>query len=408
MTTGPEDTRAHSGPPAGHIPAGDPREIAAQLSVAFGRLHGQPPTHVFAAPGRVNLVGEHVDYNGGWCLPIALPHATYAAVKARSDRLLTVTSLQSDEPFSGRLDDLDPRNLTGWSAYAAGTVWALSEAVAHVPGMDVVVDGRVPIGAGLSSSAALECAVALGACAVAGIDVDDQRRGQLVDVCMRAEREAAGAPTGGMDQSISLFAEQSHALLLDCRSGERLQVPWCLPGVDLLVVDTRARHALSDGGYAARRADCTEAARQLGVPLLRDVADTEHALGALHDERLRRRARHVFSENLRVGAAVEAITGDDANTLGRIFSSSHSSLRDDYEVSTPELDLVVDAAAPAGALGARMTGGGFGGSAIVLVDRALRPQVQQAVTRAFADAGYSRPGFLLAQPSAGAHQVTWD
>jgi galactokinase len=366
-----------------HILAGDPNETAAQLSAAFRDLHGHPPTAVFKAPGRVNLVGEHVDYNGGWCLPVALPHATYAAVRVRDDRRLTVTSRQRDEPFSGHLDDLDPSQLTGWAAYAAGTVWALIESGEAVPGMDLVVDGEVPVGAGLSSSAALECAVALATCSVAGIDVDDQRRMQLVEACMRAEQEAAGAPTGGMDQSVCLFAQPSHALLLDCRSWERQQVPWSLQGVDLLVVDTRARHALSDGGYAARRADCDEAAR-----------------------RLRRRARHVFSENLRVAAAVRAIEHNDAEQLGQLFSESHRSLRDDYEVSSPELDLVVDTAIAAGAYGSRMTGGGFGGSAIVLVERALLEQVERAVEGAFADAQHSPPGFLLARPSAGACQVS--
>jgi len=408
MSSPSEHTRGRSSAPTDLIPAGDPQEIAADLSAVFGRLHGCAPTHVFRAPGRVNLVGEHVDYNGGWCLPIALPHATYAAVRVRADQRLTVTSLQREEPFSGRLDDLAPDKLSGWHAYAAGTVWALAECVGDVRGMDLVVDGRVPVGAGLASSAAMECAVALAACAAAGIEVDDQRRLQLVEVCMRAEEEAAGAPTGGMDQAICLFGRESHALLLDCRSGERRQVRWSIPGVDLLVVDTGVQHALSDGGYAARRADCVEAAGLLGVRLLRDVADTDQALHALESDRLRRRARHVFGENGRVAAAVRAIASNDVTGLGRIFAESHGSLRDDYEVSSPELDLAVDTAIAAGAYGARMTGGGFGGSAIVLVDQAVRPQVQHAVSQAFAGRGLSPPRFLLARPSAGAHQVSAD
>jgi galactokinase len=295
----------------------------------------------------------------------------------------------------------------GWPAYVAGVLWALAEDGVTVPGLDVVVDSRVPVGAGLSSSAALECAVGLAACAVAGVEVDDARRRRLVDACMRAETEVAGAPTGGMDQTIALFARTAHALLLDCRDWSTQQVPWDpeADGVELVVVDTRASHALVDGGYEARRDDCQAAADRLGVRLLRDVDDPERALTALDDARVRRRARHVFTEIARVGDAVQQVRDRDLTGLGRTFTASHVSLRDDFEVSCAELDTVVDTALAHGALGARMTGGGFGGSAIALVPHARVAAVEDAVDTAFRDAAWRPPGFLVASPSGGARQV---
>jgi galactokinase len=275
------------------------------------------------------------------------------------------------------------------------------------PGMDVVVDSRVPVGAGLSSSAALECAVGLAACAVAGVEVDDARRRRLVNACMRAETEVAGAPTGGMDQTISLFAWTAHAMLLDCRDWSTEQVPWDpeADGVELVVVDTRASHALVDGGYEARRDDCQAAAAQLGVRLLRDVDDPERALDDLDDDRVHRRARHVFTEIARVREAVQQVRDHDLTGLGRTFSASHASLRDDFEVSCVELDAVVDTALARGALGARMTGGGFGGSAIALVPAECVADVETAVAATFDAAGWPAPRFLVATPSDRARQI---
>ena len=247
--------------------------------------------------------------------------------------------------------------------------------------MDVMVDGRVPLGAGLSSSAAIECAVALGAAQLADVDVDDEARAALVRACMRAEQEVAGAPTGGLDQTIALFGRADAALLLDCRDWSRRQVPWDpgAAGLTLLVVDTRASHVLSDGEYGSRRKQCEEAARQLGVELLRDVEDQEAALASLDDE-LRRRVRHVFTENDRVSRAVAQLEAGDSAGLGETFLASHASMRDDYEISCPELDVVVETAMSHGALGARMTGGGFGGSAIALVP--TEPSVRRSGGRA--------------------------
>ncbi len=283
--------------PVQTLEPGDPAQLVGVVADRFEQETGRPPAGVFTAPGRVNLIGEHVDYNGGLCLPMALPHATYAAVGRRDDDLVTVTSRQQDEPFSARLGDLSPESITGWPAYAAGVVWALREAGWELPGLDLVVDSRVPLGAGLSSSAALECAVALGVAELVGVEVDDEVRGGLVRVCMRAEQDVAGAPTGGMDQTVALFAEQNAALLLDCRDWSTEQVGWDPAAADLtlLVVDTRASHSLGDGGYGSRRADCERAAELLGVRLLRDVEDQDAALAALDDERVRRRVHHVFT-----------------------------------------------------------------------------------------------------------------
>jgi galactokinase len=399
-----------------HVPAGLPDDIAERLAARFAADHGRPATGIFAAPGRVNLVGEHVDYNGGRCLPLALPHATYVAVAPRTDDRVSLRSLQQPDPWHGTLAGLGPGRAEGWAAYAAGVGWALQQDGIEVPGFDLLVDSRVPLGAGLSSSAALECAVALALCSLAQLPVTDGVRRKLVRACMRAEAEVAGAPTGGMDQTVSLLAREHHALLLDCADGSTRHVPWQpqAAGVDLLVVDTRASHALSDGGYATRRADCEKAAATLGVASLRDLHDrprneaadgVETVLQGVRDPRIRSRARHVLTEMGRVDAAVEALRDDDLPTFGRLLDASHDSLRDDYEVSCPELDTVVHTAREHGALGSRMTGGGFGGSAIALVPRDAADRVAGAVTVAFADQGWAAPGVLAAPASAGARQV---
>ena len=388
------------------IHAGDPATLADELAAAFEQRHGRRSSGVFTAPGRVNLVGEHVDYNGGLCLPMALPHATYAAVAVRDDATVTVRSGQQDDAFSGRLDELGPGSVTGWASYAAGVVWAMQEAGWTLRGMDLVVDNRVPLGAGLSSSAALECAVALAAASLTDQEVDDEVRSGLVRACMRAEAEVAGAPTGGLDQTVALFGEAESALLLDCRDWSTRQVRWDPAASDLtlLVVDTRASHTLSDGGYGSRRADCERAADELGVALLRDVVDQAAALASL-DDRVRPRVRHVFTEIDRVRESVAQLEAGDFEALGRTFLASHASLRDDYEVSCAELDVVVDTAVAHGALGARMTGGGFGGSAIALVPTSAVEAVEAAVGAAYDDRGWDSPGFLTALPSAGARRL---
>lgn len=387
---------------------GDPQQVADSLHDRFVDLHGRGPVGVFAAPGRVNLIGEHVDYNGGRCLPFALPHATYAALAPRDDERVSVTSLQQDRPWTGDLTTVGPGHDQGWAAYVVGVAWALREQGWELPGMDVVVDSRVPVGAGLSSSAALECAVALGLCELAGVADGPEVRRTLQAACIRAEGEVAGAPTGGMDQMVALFAEERHALLLDFLDGSRRALPWQpeQQGLELLVVDTRAHHALTDGGYASRRADCERAAGELGVATLGEVTDPDDALSRLTDERVRRRARHVFTELARVDAATRALDAGDPTATGPLLTASHASLRDDHEVSCVELDVTVDTALEHGAIGARMVGGGFGGSAIALVAQADSDSVAEAVLEAFAARGWAAPAFLRAPASAGAHRVS--
>lgn len=406
-------------------PAWDRAAGERRARALFTATFGAPPDGVWSAPGRVNLIGEHTDYNGGLALPIALPHRTYAAVARRTDGLVRLVSAQEPSGVREvRLSDAVPGSVTGWAAYVVGVAWALREAGHDVGGFDVAIDSCVPFGAGLSSSAALEASVAVALDALhalglagdvdgAGAPTDDAGRAVLADLTVRAENEMAGAPTGGMDQAASLRARAGHALLLDCRDGSVRHVPFDLAahGLALLVVDTRAEHSHVDGEYAQRRAACDEAARRLGVPTLRDVADDprgdDRALRTLaadvDGEVLVRRVRHVTSEIGRVTAFVDALDADAVATVGPLMDASHVSLRDDYEVSCDELDLAVDAARAAGALGARMTGGGFGGSAIALVGADDVAAVAASVAGAFAARGLRAPAFAVAVagPPAG-------
>jgi galactokinase len=377
-------------------------------------VFGTDPEGVWSAPGRVNLIGEHTDYNDGLVLPIALPHRTYAACSTRADDLLRVWSVQTDELVEVSVDDVGPGRPEGWAAYVAGVLWALREQGHEVAGLEVTVDSEVPVGAGLSSSAALECAVGAAASDLfhLGLLADDAGRARLAAACVRAENDVAGAPTGGMDQSASLLCTADHALLLDCRSGATEQVPFDLagdgtaPGHVLLVTDTRAEHALNDGQYAERRTACEQAAAELGVASLRDVepAGLDEALSRLSDDVLRRRARHVVTEIARVRATVEALHAGDLDEVGRLFDASHASLRDDYEVSCAELDVSVEAARGAGALGARMTGGGFGGSSIALLPEDAVDDARRAVADAFAGRGWREPQCFVVTAGAAAHR----
>jgi galactokinase len=380
-----------------HVEPGDAQEIATSLA---SRL--EEPLGVFAAPGRVNLIGEHTDYNAGLCLPIALPHATYTAVARRADDRLSVASAQQDDRFEAALGEVSPGAVDGWAAYVAGVAWALRQAGHELPGMDLVVDGRVPLGSGLSSSAALICSAALAMCAAARVDPD---RRELVTATMRAESEVAGAPTGGLDQTVALLGEPGQALLIDFRDHTTRSVPWrpADAGLELLVVDTRASHAHSGGGYGSRREECETAARLLGVASLREADHDD--LGRLDDGVLRRRVRHVVTEVARVSATVDALAGDDWRRVGELFTASHASMRDDFEISCAELDVVVETALAHGALGARMTGGGFGGSAIALVPADRTDDVAERVAEAFADRGWGAPGLLPAPASPGARRV---
>ncbi|HET7800788.1 MAG TPA: galactokinase [Humibacillus xanthopallidus] len=385
-------------------------EVVESVGAAFERAFGSAPEGVWSAPGRVNLIGEHTDYNGGLCLPIALPQRTFAAVSRRDDDRLRMVSAQQDGVSEVALDDISPEQPGGWGAYVAGVLWALRRDGLEVGGLDVVVDSTVPFGAGLSSSAALECAVAAAASDLHDLGLLDSAEGRarLAARCVEAENDIAGAPTGGMDQSASLLCDEAAALLLDCRSGATEQVPFDLAatGHALLVTDTRAEHALNDGQYAVRRDACERAAATLGVETLREIApaDLAASLDRLDSDEERRRVRHVVTEIERVTLAVDALRAGDLEEVGRLFDASHASLRDDYEVSCDELDVATATARAHGALGARMTGGGFGGSCIAIVPADRVEEVAGAVAAAFEEHGYTPPVSFAVVASAPAHR----
>ena len=373
-----------------------------ELAGAFESLYARAPDGVWAAPGRVNVIGEHTDYNEGLVLPIAIDRQTLAAVAPREDAVVRVASRQRQgDPVVRELSDLGPGRVRGWAAYPLGVAWALADTHGVSQGADVLIDSRVPLGAGLSSSAALEAAVGLALTEVAGHDVP---RPALALACQRAENEVVGAPTGVMDQMASLLGRTGSALYLDCRSLQTEQVPFDLAaaGLALLVIDTRASHDLADGEYGDRRAACEEAARRMGVPALRDA--TLEGVESL-PEPLRRRARHVVTENDRVQHAVRLLRRGDVAGLGPLLTGSHTSLRDDFEVSIPELDVAAAAAEEAGALGARMVGGGFGGSVLALVPAGRVDAVTGAVESAYELRGWAAPVPFLVTPAEGARRV---
>jgi galactokinase len=380
--------------------------LQSAVAAGFERATGRPPHGLWFAPGRVNLIGEHTDYNDGYVLPLALPHGTVVAASPRADRVLRLSSLRGGPPVEVALDGLTPGVVDGWAAYAAGVAWALEQAGHPLVGAEVVLDGDVPLGAGLSSSASLECAVAVSLSELSGLALGPTT---LALLAQRAENDFVGMPCGAMDQLASMHGRLGHLVFVDTRSLAVEPVPFDLPawGLALLVVDTRAPHRLVDSEYAQRRAACAEAARLLGVRALRDVhvADLDVLPPSL-DEVLARRVRHVVTENERVLATVDALrSGADPRAVGPLLTASHASLRDDYEVTVPELDVAVEAAVGAGAHGARMTGGGFGGCVITLVEQAQVPQVEQAVADDFARRGFAAPVTFVAQPSEGARRL---
>ncbi|MFF0753435.1 galactokinase [Streptomyces sp. NPDC004267] len=377
------------------------------VAAEFGELYGHAPDGVWAAPGRVNLIGEYTDFNEGFVLPLALPHTAVAAVSRRDDGILRLHSRDVDGPVVELdVDALKPGGVDGWAAYPAGVVWALREAGHAVGGADVHLASTVPTGAGLSSSAALEVVTALALNDLYGLGLT---RPRLALLAQRAENAFVGVPCGVMDQMASACAEDGHALFLDTRDLSYRQVPFDLAavGLRLLVVDTRVKHALGDGAYAERRAGCEAGARALGVRALREVdaAQLSDALGRLSDETVRRYVRHVVSDNDRVARTIALLDAGDVRAVGAVLVEGHASLRDDLRVSCPELDLAVAAAVGAGALGARMTGGGFGGSAVVLVDADAADAVAGAVRAAFREAGHAEPGVFTAVPSGGARRL---
>lgn len=376
----------------------------------FTRLYGGAPDGIWSAPGRVNLIGEHTDYNDGFVMPFALPHTTTAAVSRRTDGVLRLHSADIGDDGVVELspDDLAPGTDRNWTAYPAGVLWALREAGHPVTGADIHLSSTVPAGAGLSSSAALEVVIALALDDLYGLGL---QRWRLARLCQRAENVYVGAPTGIMDQTAAACCEPGHALFLDTRDLSQRQIPFDLAaeGLCLLVVDTRVKHAHSEGEYGRRRAGCEKGAALLGVDALRDVpyAGLDAALERLgDDEETRRLVRHVVTEDRRVERVVQLLESGDTAAIGPVLTEGHASLRDDFRVSCPELDLAVDTAVAAGALGARMTGGGFGGSAIVLARATDTAAVTEAVGEAFAAARLTAPRVFEAAPAAGARRLS--
>lgn len=383
------------------------QDVAALAAEGLEERYGRRAVGVWSAPGRANLIGEHTDYNDGFVFPFGIDHRTAVAVGDRDDRVVRVSSAFAADPASVHLDELNPETLSGWSAYPLGVVWALGQFgadLSQVRGVDLHLESDVPVGAGLSSSAAIECAVALALNEHWGLGLD---RPTLAKVGRLAENRVVGAPTGILDQSASLLAEQDAGVFLDCRSLDAEVVPlhFAEAGLAVLVTDTRVEHAHATGGYAARRASCEAGARALGVPSLRDVhvADLPRAQQLLDDETFRR-VRHIVTENQRVLDTVRTLHEAGATAIGRYLDASHVSMRDDFEISVPELDLAVETAQRLGAVGARMTGGGFGGSAIALVAVDRVPEISAAMLAAFADAGFAEPKVFTVVPSQGARR----
>lgn len=377
------------------------------------------------APGRANLMGEHTDYNEGYVLPFALAHGVTASAAARPGRpgrpgpMLALRSKQvPDEPVTVALDSLAPGAVTGWAAYPAGVAWALREAGIDVAGASIDIDSDLPVGAGVSSSAALECSVALALCELSGVTVE---RRTLAAIAKRAENDFVGAPTGIIDQYAALLCQEGHAMLLDCATLTVTQVPFApaAAGAAALIIDTRVAHALVSGEYGQRRAECEEAARLLGVPYLGAAQDPVEA-SRLADPVLRRRARHVIADSARARAIASALLSGSVPAaggaesappqviyryIGRLLTEAHGSLRDDFEVSWPAADVTVEVAVAAGALGARMIGGGFGGSVLALIPVEQMAAVRAALTDAFTERGWTPPEFIDAIPSAAARQL---
>lgn len=375
------------------------REFAAE----FTRRFGVGP-RVFSAPGRVNLIGEHTDYNEGFVLPFAIDKRTYVAVARRDDRIIRAHTLTLEKTAEINLDAENDGE--GWTKYVVGMASVLREQGLFDAGADLLIDSEVPFGAGLSSSAALEVSLGLALAYASGVDID---RRDLAFAGQRVEHDYAGVRSGIMDQFASALAKKDRALLIDCRSNEIEHVPLELGDTLLIICDTRIKHSLASSEYNKRRAECEEGVRLLSemiddVTSLRDVSFEEfeeHKDGL--PEVIAKRCRHVITENERTLAAVDALRRGELRELGRLMYRSHESLRDDYEVSCAELDHLVETARPiAGVLGARMTGGGFGGCTINLVRSNVYESFATLVSSAYRERFEREPAISVVKPSAGA------
>jgi galactokinase len=380
-------------------------DIRDEVRAGFAALYGYQPTSTWSGPGRVNLIGEHTDYNEGFVLPFAINRRTVLAIGLRDDRMARVSSSFADGIVEIDLDDLAPENVHDWSAYPLGVAWALGQYGADlstVTGFDIYLDSDVPVGAGLSSSAAIESAVALALDNVWDLGLD---RRTLAKVGQLAENKAVGAPTGIMDQSASLLGQKDSAVFLDCRNlhSEIIELGLEAAGLVIAVIDTGVSHAHATGGYAERRASCELGASLLGVNSLREVSvgDLPRARELLDDVTFRR-VRHVITENQRVLDTVRTLRESGPTAIGDLLDASHRSMRDDFEISIAELDLAVETALENGAIGARMTGGGFGGAAIALIPAESLSRLQVAIDGAFAEHGYGAPSTFVVNAAPGA------
>ena len=369
----------------------------------FLEIFGKEPDLVAAAPGRVNLIGEHIDYSDGFVLPFAIKDRTLVAARKRDDSTIRIASMQRrNKVVTVDINRVKPGLKGEWERYALGVVWSMGVKT----GVDLLIDGHVPLGAGLSSSAALECSVATAMNHLFGLGFTLE---ELARLTQKAENQYVGVPCGIMDQSVSLMATQGSALLLDCRDLNTKNIPFdvAASGLELLIIDTQAHHALTDGGYAERRASCEAVVAKLAIASLRELSMEQlEASRSLLTDTEYLRARHAVTEMKRVLDCVDVLSNSDFVRVGQLLNQSHASLRDDYAVSCPELDTAVDAALSAGALGSRMVGGGFGGSAIALIQAVKTTETIKAVEKAFSDRGFIAPRFFTSLPSQGAEIIS--
>jgi len=372
------------------------------LATKFHELFGSDPNIIATAPGRVNLIGEHVDFLDGFVLPFAISDVTTVAIAKNSSGKIRTASIQKKGAISTiESTQLKPKSGEAWTRYPVGVIWALG----IDSGLDILIDGHVPLGAGLSSSAALECAVATAINELFNLGL---ALPELSRAAQRAENVYVGMPCGIMDQSVSLMATEGNALLLDTRDLSTEQIPFDIAplGLELLVIDTQVHHALVDGGYAERRASCEKAIADLNIKSLRDIsiADFVSRRNKL-DDKTYLRAFHGVTEMKRVLDAVTLLKTGDFVGFGEIVTAAHISLRDNYTVSCPELNLAVDTALKFGALGSRMIGGGFGGSAIALIKAKDSELIKSEIRSEFMKARFKGPRFFSALPSAGAKVI---
>ena len=378
-------------------------DIAEKLTTCYRKLVGSVPEGIWFAPGRVNLIGEHTDYNDGFVLPFALEQRALVAAGRRDDDLIVMHAMDLSETVELPLSGLNPGG-GGWAAYLAGVLWALREAGHQVGAVNLVLTSEVPPGAGLSSSAAIECAVMAAACDLFGLEITPMERARLAQ---RAENAYVGAPTGLLDQAASTLCHEGRGLFMDCRTLETVEVPLPLheQGFEVLVLDTHTQHSHVDGEYGERRATCEQAAAILGIRALRDVTELDAALARLPDERMRKRVRHVVTENDRTRAVMELAVKGNLAGIPSLLNESHTSMREDYEITAPAVDLAVETALAQGALGARMTGGGFGGCIIAWCPTGQTERIGTAIRDAFGQAGFQEPSWFTTAPSEGAGRL---